>query len=109
MGMQDLWQRALLTGAGSPCEAGKDRDNPVSDGKPYAFRLVLRVVDDCSDPDSLASRAARSFSSIILGHLFGYSGVIFSTPLAWIVADIIVAAAYGKMIARGINGEFIRS
>ncbi len=55
MGMQDLWQRALLTGAGSPCEAGKDRDNPVSDGKPYAFRLGLRVVDLKSSGKHLAN------------------------------------------------------
>ncbi len=66
MGMQDLWQRALLTGAGDPGEAGKDRDNPVSDGKPYAFRLALRVVDR-----SRYSRPAdrKRFGKILIGHI----------------------------------------
>ncbi len=37
---------------------------------------------------------ARCSASIILGHYFGYAGIIFSSPLAWIGADAIVIPVY---------------
>lgn len=33
---------------------------------------------------------ARCGASVILGGIFGYSGIVFSSPLAWIGADLVV-------------------
>ncbi len=43
---------------------------------------------------------ARCSSSIILGTVFGYKGVVFSTPLAWIGANLVVIPVYAVMIRK---------
>lgn len=44
--------------------------------------------------------AARCTASIVLGAVWGYVGIVFSTPLAWIGADAIVIPAYFAMMKR---------
>ena len=43
---------------------------------------------------------ARCSSSIVLGAFFGYMGIVFSSPLAWIGADAIVIPVYAVMMRR---------
>ena len=43
---------------------------------------------------------ARCSASILLGALFGYMGIVFSSPLAWIGADAIVIPVYAVMMRR---------
>lgn len=48
---------------------------------------------------------ARCSASIFLGSVFGYIGIVFSSPLAWIGADLIVVIAYAitmKKLAKGM-------
>ena len=40
---------------------------------------------------------ARCGASVILGGIFGYSGIVFSSPLAWIGADLAVIPVYMAM------------
>ena len=40
---------------------------------------------------------ARCSASVILGGIFGYSGIVFSSPLAWIGADLVVIPVYMAM------------
>lgn len=48
---------------------------------------------------------ARSASSIILASVIGYAGVVFSSPLAWIGADLIVIPSYVYMMRRLKRGK----
>ena len=48
---------------------------------------------------------ARSASSIILASVIGYAGVVFSSPLAWIGADLIVIPSYIYMMRRLKRGK----
>lgn len=43
---------------------------------------------------------ARCSASIIFGEIFGYRGVVFSTPFAWIGADLLVIPVYAFMIRK---------
>ena len=43
---------------------------------------------------------ARCSASIIFGAIFGYRGVVFSTPFAWIGADLLVIPVYAFMIRK---------
>ena len=43
---------------------------------------------------------ARCSASIIFGDIFGYRGVVFSTPFAWIGADLLVIPVYAYMIRK---------
>lgn len=43
---------------------------------------------------------ARCASSIILSDFFGYPGIILSSPLAWLGADLVVIPVYFMMIRR---------
>ena len=44
--------------------------------------------------------AARCSASILLGAAFGYAGIVFSSPLAWMGADAIVIPVYAAMMRK---------
>ena len=48
---------------------------------------------------------ARCSASIVLGAFFGYMGIVFSSPLAWIGADAIVIPVYAVMMRRLRRGQ----
>ena len=43
---------------------------------------------------------ARCSASIILGSFIGYPGIVLSSPLAWLGADLIVIPAYYSTVRR---------
>ena len=49
--------------------------------------------------------AARCAASVFLGMLFGYCGIVFSSPLAWLGADAVVIPAYMLMMRSHRNGK----
>lgn len=44
--------------------------------------------------------AARVCASLVLSRWFGYRGIVFSSPLAWIGSDIIVVPVYYRVMKR---------
>ncbi len=48
---------------------------------------------------------ARCSSSILLGNAIGYAGVVFSSPLAWIGADLIVLPSYLYMMRKRFHSS----
>ena len=48
---------------------------------------------------------ARCSASLLLGAFFGYIGIVFSSPLAWIGADAIVIPAYAMTIRKLAAGS----
>ena len=44
--------------------------------------------------------AARCSASLLLGRIYGYSGIVFSSPLAWLGAIAIVIPVYAFMMRR---------
>ena len=48
---------------------------------------------------------ARCSASLLLGAFFGYIGIVFSSPLAWIGADAIVIPAYAMTIRKLAAGK----
>lgn len=48
---------------------------------------------------------ARCSASIILGGIIGYAGIVLSSPLAWIGADLIVIPSYAYMMRRKLHQE----
>lgn len=56
--------------------------------------------------DALAAVGAKERASLVLSRWFGYRGIVFSSPLAWIGFHIIVIPAhYDAMRRFGRKGE----
>ena len=64
------------------------------------FRTTVQSMGNSKAPFAacIAELFARCTASILLGTVFGYPGIIFSSPLAWICADSIVITAYARMM-----------
>ena len=60
------------------------------------YRTSVQAMGNSTAPfiACIVELIARCSASIFLGNIFGYGGIIFSTPLAWIGADIVVVIAY---------------
>ncbi len=66
------------------------------------FRTTVQSMGNSRAPfiACIVELFARCIASIVLGSIFGYAGIIFSSPLAWIGADSIVIPAYLKMMRK---------
>lgn len=50
--------------------------------------------------DALAAVGAKERASLVLSRWFGYRGIVFSSPLAWIGSDLIVIPVYYMTMKR---------
>ena len=66
------------------------------------YRTAVQALGNSKAPFAacIAELVARCSASILLAIYAGYRGVIFSTPLAWLLADIIVITSYIMMMRR---------
>ena len=66
------------------------------------YRTAVQALGNSKAPFAacIAELVARCSASILLAIYAGYRGVIFSTPLAWLLADIIVIISYIMMMRR---------
>lgn len=66
------------------------------------YRTAVQSLGNSKAPFAacIAELAARCSASILLAVYAGYRGVVFSTPFAWLLADIIVVTAYAMMMRR---------
>lgn len=60
------------------------------------FRNILQGMGNVGIPlmSGFAELFARAFGAFILGHYFGYTGVCFATPAAWIAATLVLYFGY---------------
>ena len=60
------------------------------------FRNVLQGMGSVMAPlaSGIAELIARTVCAFSLGYLFGYEGVCYATPMAWIAAAIVLYAGY---------------
>lgn len=60
------------------------------------FRTTVQAVGNTKVPfiACIVELFARSFASVILGSVIGYIGIVLSSPLAWLGADLIVICSY---------------
>lgn len=69
------------------------------------FCVYLTAVQSLGNPKApfaacIAELAAICSASILLAIIAGYHGVVFLTPFAWLLADLIVVTAYFMMMRR---------
>ena len=66
------------------------------------YRTAVQSLGNSKAPFAacIAELAARCSASILLAIYAGYRGVVFSTPFAWLLADMIVVTAYFMMMHR---------
>ncbi len=66
------------------------------------FRTAVQSMGNSWAPFTacMTELAARCAASLLLGALFGYAGIMFSSPLAWIGADAVVIPVYFMMMHR---------
>ena len=66
------------------------------------YRTAVQSLGNSKAPFAacIAELAARCSASILLAIIAGYRGVVFSTPFAWLLADLIVVTAYSMMMRR---------
>ena len=60
------------------------------------YRHTLQGMGSVMAPlaSGIAELIARALGAIILGYYFGYSGICFATPLAWIFGSIVLFIGY---------------
>ena len=65
-------------------------------GQIFIFRNALQGMGQVIIPlsASLAELIVRSFAAVYLAVKFGYMGIFYAGPIAWVTAAIIVAAGY---------------
>ena len=74
------------------------------------FRTAVQSMGNAWAPFTacIVELAARCSASIALGAAIGYAGIVLSSPLAWIGADIVVIPAYIIMMRRFSAGAGLR-
>lgn len=79
-------------------------------GQIFIFRNALQGMGNASFPlfASIAELLMRSFAAVYLAMQFGYIGIFYSGPIAWISASIIVFFGYQKSIKYFTLKNFVR-
>ncbi len=70
-------------------------------GQIFIFRNALQGVGEAMMPlwASIAELFVRSFAAVYLAVKFGYFGIFYAGPIAWISASVILAAGYYMNLA----------
>ena len=66
------------------------------------YRTAVQSLGNSRAPFAacIAELIARCSASVLLAMFVGYRGVVFSTPFAWLLADLIVVISYARMMRR---------
>ena len=84
-------------------------------GQIFIFRNALQGMGRTLIPltSSFAELMVRSFAAVYLAVKFGYYGIFYAGPIAWISASIIVAAGYfiniKKIKIKYLKENFLKS
>jgi Na+-driven multidrug efflux pump len=71
-------------------------------GQIFIFRNALQGMGNAVIPliSSIVELAMRAFAAIYLAVIYGFVGMCFSSPIAWIGASIVVSWGYFHMVKR---------
>ncbi len=71
----------------------------------FVYRNILQGMGEAIIPliSGIAELIARGLGALILGNYFGYLGICFATPLAWILGAIVLFTGYKVNLKRKIK------